>query len=39
LKPKDRDMVETRDGLLFVVVGYLHPPKRVEGGHSVHPRP
>jgi len=29
LKPKDRDMVETRDGLLFVVVGYLHPPKRV----------
>jgi len=29
LKPKDRDMVETRDGLMFVVVGYLHPPGRV----------
>jgi len=29
LKPKDRDMVETRDGLIFVVVGYLHPPGRV----------
>ncbi len=29
MKPKDRDMVETRDGLIFVVVGYLHPPDRV----------
>jgi len=29
LKPKDRDMVETCDGLIFVVVGYLHPPGRV----------
>lgn len=29
MKPKDRDMVETRDGLMFVVVGYLHPPGRV----------
>lgn len=29
MKPKDRDMVETRDGLIFVVVGYLHPPGRV----------
>jgi predicted nucleotidyltransferase len=29
LKPKDRDMVEILDGLMFVVVGYLHPPGRV----------
>ena len=29
LEPNDRDMVETRDGLMFVVVGYLHPPGRV----------
>lgn len=29
MKPKDRDMVETCDGLMFVVVGYLHPPGRV----------
>lgn len=25
-KPKDRDFVETREGFLFCVVGYLHPP-------------
>ena len=29
MKPKDREMVETRDGLMFVIVGYLHPPGRV----------
>lgn len=29
MKPKDRDIVETCDGLMFVVVGYLHPPGRV----------
>ena len=29
MKPKDRDMAETHDGLMFVVVGYLHPPGRV----------
>ena len=28
-KPKDRDFVETLEGLLFCVVGYLHPPDRV----------
>jgi predicted nucleotidyltransferase len=27
-KPKDRDFIETVDGLLFCVVGYLHPPDR-----------
>jgi len=26
LKPKDRDFVETMEGHLFCVVGYLHPP-------------
>ncbi|UCH56886.1 MAG: hypothetical protein JSV18_05960 [Candidatus Bathyarchaeota archaeon] len=25
-KPKDRDFIETVEGLLFCVVGYLHPP-------------
>jgi predicted nucleotidyltransferase len=27
-RPKDRDFVETAEGLLFCVVGYLHPPDR-----------
>ena len=27
-RPKDRDFVETEEGLLFCVVGYLHPPDR-----------
>jgi predicted nucleotidyltransferase len=26
--PKDRDFVETTEGLLFCLVGYLHPPGR-----------
>ncbi|HUS78052.1 MAG TPA: hypothetical protein VM050_05265 [Patescibacteria group bacterium] len=25
-KPKDKDLIETVEGLLFCVVGYLHPP-------------
>ena len=28
VKPKDRDLIETQEGLLFCVVGYLHPPDR-----------
>jgi predicted nucleotidyltransferase len=28
-KPKDRDFVETKEGLLFCVVGYLHPQDKV----------
>ncbi len=28
LKPKDRDFVETKEGLFFCIVGYLHPPDR-----------
>jgi predicted nucleotidyltransferase len=27
-KPKDRDYIETVEGLLFCVVGYLHPPDK-----------
>lgn len=27
-KPKDRDFVETREGMFFCVTGYLHPPDR-----------
>lgn len=27
-KPKDKDFIETKEGLLFCVVGYLHPPDR-----------
>lgn len=26
MKPKDRDIIQTTDNHLFVVVGYLHPP-------------
>ncbi len=28
-RPKDSDFVETSEGLLFCVVGYLHPPDKV----------
>lgn len=27
-RPKDRDFIETIEGLIFCVVGYLHPPDR-----------
>jgi len=27
-RPRDRDFIETVEGLLFCVVGYLHPPDR-----------
>jgi len=27
-KPRDRDFIETVEGLLFCVIGYLHPPDR-----------
>lgn len=27
-KPKDRDFIETREGFLFCVTGYLHPPEK-----------
>ncbi|MBU7015440.1 MAG: hypothetical protein HXS52_09420 [Theionarchaea archaeon] len=28
-KPKDRDFIETRDGMFFCVAGYLHPPDKI----------
>ena len=28
LKPKDRDFIETIEGMFFCVVGYLHPRER-----------
>lgn len=28
-KPKDRDFIETREGLFFCVVDYLHPPDKI----------
>jgi predicted nucleotidyltransferase len=28
-RPRDRDFVETMEGLLFCVVGYLHPPDQI----------
>ena len=27
-KPKDRDFIETPEGFLFCVVGYIHPPDK-----------
>src|SRR5574341_1074910 len=27
-QPKDRDFVETREGFLFCLIGYHHPPDR-----------
>ncbi len=27
-RPKDRDFVETEEGLVFCLIGYLHPPDR-----------
>ncbi|MBD3206747.1 hypothetical protein GF319_10460 [Candidatus Bathyarchaeota archaeon] len=29
MKPKDRDFIETKEGLIFCVVGYLHPSDRI----------
>jgi hypothetical protein len=28
IKAKDRDFIETDEGLIFCVIGYLHPPER-----------
>ncbi len=30
-KPKDRDFLETEEGMFFCVTGYLHPPDRITG--------
>jgi hypothetical protein len=37
--PKDRDFVETTEGLLFCVVGYLHPPGRYAAYLKYTPAP
>jgi len=38
-KPKDRDFIETVEGLLFCVVGYLHPPDRYTAYLKYFPAP
>ena len=38
-KPKDRDFIETAEGLLFCVVGYLHPPERITAYLKYIPAP
>ncbi len=38
-KPKDRDFVETTEGLLFCVVGYLHPSDKYTAYLKYSPAP
>jgi predicted nucleotidyltransferase len=38
-RPKDRDFVETVDGLFFCLVGYLHPPDRYTAYLKYAPAP
>jgi predicted nucleotidyltransferase len=38
-KPKDRDFIETTEGLLFCVVGYLHPPDKYTAYLKYSPAP
>ena len=38
-KPKDRDLVETVEGLIFCLVGYLHPPDRYTAYLKYTPSP
>ena len=38
-KPKDRDFIETQEGLLFCVVGYLHPPDKYTAYLKYSPAP
>ena len=37
--PKDKDFVETKEGLLFTVVGYLHPPDAYSSYLKYRPDP
>jgi len=39
VKPKDRDFIETIEGLLFCVIGYLHPPDRYTAYLKYTPAP
>ena len=38
-KPKDRDFLETREGMLFCVTGYLHPPDKYTAYLKYSPAP
>jgi len=38
-KPKDRDFLRTEEGMLFCVVGYLHPPDRYTAYLKYSPDP
>ncbi|MGD2200800.1 MAG: hypothetical protein PVJ38_04095 [Candidatus Bathyarchaeota archaeon] len=38
-KPKDKDFIETHGGLIFCVVGYLHPPDRYTAYLKYSPSP
>jgi predicted nucleotidyltransferase len=38
-KPKDRDFFRTREGMLFCVTGYLHPPDRYTAYLKYSPAP
>jgi len=38
-KPKDRDFVKTKEGMLFCVTGYLHPPDKYTAYLKYSPAP
>ncbi len=38
-RPKDRDFVQTREGMLFCITGYLHPPDRYTAYLKYSPDP
>ncbi len=38
-KPKDRDFIETKEGMFFCVTGYLHPPDRYTAYLKYSPTP
>ena len=38
-KPKDRDFIETREGMFFCVTGYLHPPDKYTAYLKYSPAP
>ena len=38
-KPKDRDFLETKEGMLFCVTGYLHPPDKYTAYLKYSPAP
>ncbi len=38
-KPKDRDFIETKEGMLFCVAGYLHPPDKYTAYLKYSPAP